>query len=148
MTLKEQLQAEIKNKIKEQIALKQQSLIKPQPATVGGFISGIGKDISTMGMGMLGLGLETVIHPIESIKTTAATAGEFVKILPKAGISLAKQMGKTIVSPIKTAKKAVAAYKAVRAIPYEEQKKQFKEISEKISLKISQARYKISRFFL
>lgn len=127
--IKDQIKEELKLKIKDSIAKKQQEKLPPEK-TVGGFVSNIGKNITAMAKGIVGLGYQAVRHPIESAKTVGATSFELAKEYPKAAVELPKQIFKTVVSPVKTTKEFVSGYKKVRAVPFEEQKKFFDKISE------------------
>lgn len=127
--IQDQIKNELKMKIREQIAQKQQQQL-PIKKTIGGLVSSAGKDITTLAKGVVGLGYQAVRHPIESTKNIGAMVGEFGKQLPSATVGLGKAMGKIITAPIKTTKEGISAYKELRAIPYEEQKKVFNDIAE------------------
>ena len=127
--LKDQIKTEITNKIREQIALKQQKEL-PIKKNVGGFLSNVSRNITEFAKGIVGLGYQAVRHPIESAKNIGAGALELSKQIPSSAVGLGKQMAKTVVSPIKTAQEGISGIKELRKIPFEEQKKIFNDITE------------------
>jgi hypothetical protein len=128
--IRDQIRDELKLKIREQMAQKQQQALPPKK-TVGGFISNIGKNITNLAKGIVGLGYQGVRHPIESGKNIVSAGIELGKQTPKASIGLAEQMAKTIIHPIQTVKQFSSDYRKVKEIPYEEQKKMFDDITSK-----------------
>lgn len=126
MSIKTDIQNQIKQQIRASIAANQ-----PIEKTPKGFFTGLKEDMTSFGKGVLGLGREAVLHPIESAKTVGSTAFEIAKQTGKAIPSFVNQAGDIIMNPIDTTKELIQNYKALRAIPYRDQKKIFSDLSEK-----------------
>ncbi len=127
--LKDQIKQQITNKIREQIALKQQEEL-PIPKTVGSLLSNVGRGITEFSKGIVGMGYQGIRHPIETVKTAGAGLFELGKELPSAAGGLSKQIAKTVTQPVKTTKELISGIQKLHQIPYEEQKKLFNDITE------------------
>lgn len=126
----DQIRDQIKQQIRDQIAANYKAANPPEK-TMGGFLSNVVEDVSSLAKGIVGLGHQAIAHPIESSKTVGAVGVELAKQIPKSAVGVAKSMGDIITSPIETTKEAVNAYKELREIPYDVQKKFFDTITEK-----------------
>jgi len=124
--IKDQIKAQFQQKIKDSVALSQAQKTPPKK-TVGGFLSNASRNVTEFAKGIVGLGYQAVRHPIESAKNVGSAVVEVAKNIPRSVMEL----GKKTLSPIQSTKEGIDAFKALKSISYEDQKKLFNEITEK-----------------
>jgi hypothetical protein len=127
MTLKEQIQSEVKQRIQEHLVQRQ---AKKEELSFSGFLKNISDNILNFAEGLAYTGYQAMFHPIETTKTVLSAGKEIVKEMPSGAIGLAKEMKDIILHPLQTTKEFAEAYKNLKSIPYDEQKKIWKTITE------------------
>lgn len=127
--IKDQIQEQIKIQMRDQVAKKQKEKF-PEEKTVGGLFANLGRNITDLSKGIVGLGYKAVRHPVESGKSVFAAGLELGKQVPRAAKELGGQMVETVAHPIKTTKELVSSYKDLRAVPFEKQKEFFTEATK------------------
>src|SRR3990172_8203382 len=127
MYTKQQLQAELDRR--KNTALVAQEVIKKPKASVGGLMYNFAKGAGYYAKGLVGLGLQPIIHPIKTASTVAGVSSGLIKGIPKAIPAVAK----SIVDLPKNAPKAYKSLNQLRKMPLEKQKELLAMDIERIS---------------
>ena len=121
MGIKEDIRERVKQQVKQKLR-ERRAALQPEQKSIGGFMGHLKTDIVGFGKGVLTLGREAVVHPVESTKNVSSTLFELSKKMVKYSPGLLKQMGDVVANPIDTAKEFKVNIDRTRDISYEEMK--------------------------